>query len=580
MSTPPPVPPTWVRKRDGRLVPFEADKISRALFAAGEHCGRPNAFLARELADVVTHFLADEMEQGAPTTEQVAEIVVKVLRELKQHALAEAFEDHAQRRTRTDKGPPTDRNERSDEGVFRYRLGDTPAEVRDACLRDYTLQGVYTRDLVSAHRDGLLTLGGLEAPEALASCLLAPPFADGGRAGKLRLLEELAAAAGRCVVLDGADCALAGNRPKRAGYAWAEKEAGSFLQELSLGLRLSGRTAVLNLNGEPPPWAAEVAEGPLFAAQNKSGSEGTANLGDALAEMVLQREAAYPRLRIDWHLGPRDFDASVRERLVGLARAALVGSGPTFVFDRPRRPLSLAEGVQRRHPAVLLTVGLRLSRLAALVAEELPQGTPEDTMPARSRRLLERLRSLARLALSAAQQKRDFLRRQTGVCPALTRGFLLERSRLLVVPVGLDQAVQTLLGRGLCSGGEALELGCEILQRLKDVLRQEGRVSALQTCLGSAAWGEESASDGSPALAAGITCWEEAAPVRAQLRTIGELHTAAEGGTGTLFLPADPPPTADQVADWLRWAWNETMVLRLRLLRSLPTHRQLTFPAP
>src|SRR5689334_6893843 len=42
-----PLPPTWVSKRDGRLEPFEADKISRALFAAGERLGMPDAFLAR-----------------------------------------------------------------------------------------------------------------------------------------------------------------------------------------------------------------------------------------------------------------------------------------------------------------------------------------------------------------------------------------------------------------------------------------------------------------------------------------------------------------------------------------------------
>ena len=85
MSTPfQPVPPTWVRKRDGRTVPFEADRISRALFAAAESCGRADAFLARELADVVVHFLADEADGKVPGTEQVHEVVVKVLRELKQ----------------------------------------------------------------------------------------------------------------------------------------------------------------------------------------------------------------------------------------------------------------------------------------------------------------------------------------------------------------------------------------------------------------------------------------------------------------------------------------------------------------
>src|SRR4051812_43524717 len=89
-------PPAWVRKRDGRLVPFEADRICRALFAASEQCGKPDPFLARELADVAVHFLAEETEGTTPTTEQVREVIVKVLRELKQLPLASAFEDRPQ----------------------------------------------------------------------------------------------------------------------------------------------------------------------------------------------------------------------------------------------------------------------------------------------------------------------------------------------------------------------------------------------------------------------------------------------------------------------------------------------------
>ena len=53
-----PGPPAWVREhRDGQFVPFDADKISRALFAASESLGRTDAFLARELADGVVRFL-------------------------------------------------------------------------------------------------------------------------------------------------------------------------------------------------------------------------------------------------------------------------------------------------------------------------------------------------------------------------------------------------------------------------------------------------------------------------------------------------------------------------------------------
>src|SRR5262249_47927949 len=94
-------PPTWVRKRDGRTVPFEADPISRALCAAGKRWGRRDGFRARELADAVVHFRTDESDDKVPTTEQVREVVGKALRGLKQHDLAQAFEDHARRKAGT-----------------------------------------------------------------------------------------------------------------------------------------------------------------------------------------------------------------------------------------------------------------------------------------------------------------------------------------------------------------------------------------------------------------------------------------------------------------------------------------------
>src|SRR5262249_61988903 len=115
-------PPTWVRKRDGRTVPFEADRISRALFAAGESCGRPDAFRTRELADAVVHFLTDESDDKVPTTEQVREVVIKVLRGLKQHDLVEAFERHSRHQA----GERNGQTERV-EGVFHYALNEPPS---------------------------------------------------------------------------------------------------------------------------------------------------------------------------------------------------------------------------------------------------------------------------------------------------------------------------------------------------------------------------------------------------------------------------------------------------------------------
>ena len=90
-----PTLPEWVSKRDGRVVPFEPDKISRALFAATESLGRPDAFTARELTDGILHFLATEAEGSVLTTAQIAELVAKVVRELGQPGIAQAFVEGA-----------------------------------------------------------------------------------------------------------------------------------------------------------------------------------------------------------------------------------------------------------------------------------------------------------------------------------------------------------------------------------------------------------------------------------------------------------------------------------------------------
>src|SRR5947209_7264478 len=73
--------PHWVTKRDGRVVPFESDKVCRAIFSATEELGRPDAFLARELTDGVLHFLAADLDGGdTASTTQIAATAVKVVR--------------------------------------------------------------------------------------------------------------------------------------------------------------------------------------------------------------------------------------------------------------------------------------------------------------------------------------------------------------------------------------------------------------------------------------------------------------------------------------------------------------------
>ncbi|MFQ3649636.1 MAG: ATP cone domain-containing protein [Gemmataceae bacterium] len=91
-----PLPPAWVRRADGRLEPFDADRIARSLFDAAQCVGQADAFLCRELTDGVVHFLAQECE-ATPSVVEIAEVVARTVRELGYPALARAYEQRGPR---------------------------------------------------------------------------------------------------------------------------------------------------------------------------------------------------------------------------------------------------------------------------------------------------------------------------------------------------------------------------------------------------------------------------------------------------------------------------------------------------
>ncbi len=521
--------PAWVHKRDGRVVPFEADRISRALFAASESLGRPNAFLARELTDAVLHFLPSELDGPTLATAQLAELVAKVVRELGHPALAQAYLEH-RRLAAPVRTPAT-------AGVTVAFAPDAPLATRlETCTREYALHAIFARDLQAAHREGLVTLTGLSHPLELAASVLAPA-APGAL---VEAIEDARRYTGETVSLDGPEYGLArADRPDSAALA----------RELGIGLRATGLRAILNVNcAMPPSWADDLAEGPLFSGLRQPVEPDRLLLqADELTERVL---GAGCNVRVDWHLGERDFEPAAASRLHSLVRRAVEGAPLSFVFDRPRRSVALAEGLDRRNVAVLLTVGLDLRRLA----EEVGQGGGGE-------RYLQKLGSLARLALSAGTQKREFLRRHSPGGPQLTRGFLLGRARLILTPLGLAETVRQLTGQGLNEGGSALDFARRILQELRTVLDRDGRACQLAT-------GVE--------VPASIPLDGPVVPAKAQLRTAGTLHAATEQGTVTLLLAHGPAPGTEPVAGWLRMAWQQSEIVRLRLVRSTPEAQQLT----
>src|SRR5262249_19659471 len=151
-----------------------------------------------------------------------------------------------------------------------------------------------------------------------------------------------------------------------------------------------------NVNSSTPPsWAGDLATGPLFEPSQAP----PPGLVDELVEGLLA-ESPRGSVQIDWHLSERDWLPQARGRLHRIVQRALAGAPLAFVFARPRKPLDLAEGIDRGHPAVLMSVALHLPRLAVQTGSRDPE------------RLLAKLGSLARMALSAGMQKRAFLRRQ------------------------------------------------------------------------------------------------------------------------------------------------------------------------
>src|SRR5262249_49478921 len=130
------------------------------------------------------HFLGQEFAAGdTPATSQIAEHVAKVVRELGQPALAQAFARENQRRAQEPPARtaslPVGKTSAPVALSVPFAATDSPQAVVRRCLREYSLQAVFSRDLVAAHQEGWLTLTGLEAPLSLAGGVM--PVAAFGR---------------------------------------------------------------------------------------------------------------------------------------------------------------------------------------------------------------------------------------------------------------------------------------------------------------------------------------------------------------------------------------------------------------
>jgi len=82
----------YVRKRDGRLEPFDQERITNAIWKAAKAVGGKDRELAKRLSDQVVEMLEKRFgEDGVPTVEEIQDVVEKVLIENGHAKTAKAY---------------------------------------------------------------------------------------------------------------------------------------------------------------------------------------------------------------------------------------------------------------------------------------------------------------------------------------------------------------------------------------------------------------------------------------------------------------------------------------------------------
>ena len=82
----------FVRKRDGKLEPFDQERITNAIWKAAKAIGGKDRELAKRLSDQVVNMLQERFgEEGVPTVEEIQDLVEKVLIENGHARTAKAY---------------------------------------------------------------------------------------------------------------------------------------------------------------------------------------------------------------------------------------------------------------------------------------------------------------------------------------------------------------------------------------------------------------------------------------------------------------------------------------------------------
>lgn len=157
-----------VRKRDGRIVDFDQNKITEAIWKAAQAVGGQDKELAKKLSDEVVALLEEKFGYKIPPVEEVQDIVEKILVENGHYRTAKAYILYRQQHAniRETKSAFVDAlntiNEYLEQSDWRvkenanedFSFSGLMLHISGKIIANYVLNNIYTPAIAEAHKKG------------------------------------------------------------------------------------------------------------------------------------------------------------------------------------------------------------------------------------------------------------------------------------------------------------------------------------------------------------------------------------------------------------------------------------------
>ena len=155
-----------IRKRNGRVVKFRAEKITQAIYKATQAIGSPDFNLAQKISKKVVERLYKKFDGNIPTVEQVQDIVEEALIEERLISLAKAYilyrEQHREMRELSkkmnidlvDKYVQKKDWQVKENSNMTYSLQGLNNYVSSEVTKEYWLNKIYPEEIRNAYYNG------------------------------------------------------------------------------------------------------------------------------------------------------------------------------------------------------------------------------------------------------------------------------------------------------------------------------------------------------------------------------------------------------------------------------------------